>query len=107
RTFDCGHLVRREDPNWGTPSRAKKANADTFHFTNCTPQQWNFNERVRYWAGIENYVLDNAKAEREKVTVLTGPVLGDDDPPYRYVQVPRAFWKILVRVQDGQLLATA
>ena len=41
------------------------------------------------------------------MTVFTGPVLADDDPPYRYIKVPRKFWKILVRVEAGQLLATA
>jgi len=107
RLFDRGHLVRRQDPAWGTPRRAKRANADTFHFTNCTPQESRFNQTAEYWQGIEEYVLDNAKAERERVSVFTGPVLADDDPPYRYVEVPRRFWKILVRVEDGQLLATA
>ena len=107
RVFDRGHLTRRQDPAWGTPARARRANADTFHFTNCSPQESRFNERTRYWAGIENYVLDNAKAEHEKVTVMTGPVFADDDPPYRFVKLPLKFWKILVRVENGQLLATA
>lgn len=105
--FDRGHLVRRQDPNWGTQNGAKKANADTFHFTNCTPQFWLFNERVKYWAGIENYVLDNAKADHERVSVFTGPVFTDSDPDYRYVKVPKQFWKILVRVENGVVLATA
>jgi endonuclease G, mitochondrial len=107
RVFDRGHLVRRQDPGWGTPARAKRANADTFHFTNCTPQESRFNQRPKYWQGIENYVLDNARAEREKVTVLTGPVFDIDDPQYRSVRVPLKFWKILVRVEHGQLLSTA
>lgn len=104
--FDRGHLVRRQDPNWGTPSGAKKANADTFHFTNCSPQHLIFNQRVKYWAGIENYVLDNAKAENERVSVFTGPVLSEDDPDYRNIKVPTQFWKVLVRVEQGNLLAT-
>jgi endonuclease G len=107
RVFDRGHLVRRQDPTWGTDAQAVRANADTFHFTNCVPQQFDFNQRARYWQGIENYVLNNATAEEERVTVLTGPVFAPDDPEYRYVQVPMRFWKILVRVQNGELLATA
>ncbi len=107
RVFDRGHLVRRQDPAWGTAARAKKANADTFHFTNCTPQESRFNQRVQYWQGIEKYVLENATAEGERVSVFTGPVLAADDPAYRYVQVPMAFWKIVARVEGGQLLATA
>jgi endonuclease G, mitochondrial len=107
RVFDRGHLVRRQDPTWGTEGQAVRANADTYHFTNCVPQQFDFNQRARYWQGIENYVLNNAVADEERVTVLTGPVFAGDDPEYRYVQVPMRFWKILVRVQNGELLATA
>jgi endonuclease G len=42
-----------------------------------------------------------------RVTVFTGPVLRDDDPKRSYIQVPREYWKIVVRVEDGELLATA
>jgi endonuclease G len=107
RAFDRGHLVRRQDPSWGTPMRAKRANADTFHFSNCTPQHFTFNQKTKYWLGIENYILDNAKAEKEKIVVFTGPVLDKNDPQYRDIQIPRLFWKILVRVENGRLLATA
>ena len=38
--LDRGHLVRRQDPVWGdTLEEALAANDDTFHFTNCAPQQ--------------------------------------------------------------------
>ncbi|EPX59130.1 hypothetical protein D187_003232 [Cystobacter fuscus DSM 2262] len=108
RTFDRGHLVRRLDPAWGTSTRAQRANADTFHFTNCAPQESRFNQRAQYWQGIERWLLeDNAIADRERIIVFTGPVFEDDDPEYRYVKVPRAFWKIVVFVQDDQLRATA
>ena len=107
RLFDRGHLVRRQDPSWGTKAAANRANADTFHFCNCSPQEMRFNQDAHLWQGIENYVLDNAKAEDLRVTVLTGPVFTEDDPDYRYVKVPKAFWKIAVRVERGKLLATA
>lgn len=106
RLFDRGHLVRREDPNWGTPTRAKRANADTFHFTNCSTQESKFNQSAQLWQGIEKYILDNARAEREKISVFTGPVFEEDDPIYRYTRVPKQFWKILARLEGGQLLAT-
>lgn len=107
RLFDRGHLVRRLDPAWGSAETAVRAANDTFHFTNCSLQISAFNQRAAQWAGIEGYVLDNAKAERKRVTVFSGPVFADDDPPYRGVPVPKAFWKILVRVDDGKLRATA
>lgn len=105
--FDRGHMVRRQDPCWGTNATAKRANADTFHFTNCCPQVAEFNQKARYWQGIENYILDNAKEEEKQVTVFTGPVFGKKDPEYRGIRVPLQFFKILVRVESGQMLATA
>src|SRR5262249_48593118 len=45
RPFDRGHLVRRLDPAWGRTRRvARMANDDTFHWTNCSPQHFRFNE---------------------------------------------------------------
>lgn len=107
RLFDRGHMVRRLDPAWGSPVAAKQAADDTFHFANCCPQISAFNQHL--WAGIENYALDNAGAEKRQITVITGPVFGDSDPLYRGVNVPRQFWKIVVRVSpgDGNLRATA
>ena len=107
RTFDRGHQVRREDPVWGDDETAERANADTFHFTNCCPQHWKFNEQAQYWAGIENYVLDNARAERTRVSVFTGPVFAPSDPRYRDVRVPLQFFKVIAWVEDGEPRARA
>lgn len=57
--FDHGHLTRRTDPNWGTAEEAERANADTYHFTNCSPQHFRFNESTKFWQGAEQYVLEN------------------------------------------------
>jgi endonuclease G len=107
--LDRGHLVRRLDPAWGdSPEEAKVANDDTFHFTNCSPQHEDFNQNQTTWAGLENYVLENALAQDLRVSVITGPVLDDRDPPYRGVQLPRQFWKVVAMAkEDGSLSATA
>lgn len=107
RIFDRGHMVRRLDPAWGSVDTATKAAADTFHFVNCCPQVSAFNQRAALWAGIEDYALENARTEKQRIAVFTGPVLGDDDPPYRDVLVPRAFWKVVVRCDGDRLRATA
>jgi endonuclease G len=106
RIFDRGHMVRRIDPAWGSPSTAKVASDDTFHFSNCCPQIMAFNQH--FWQGIEEYARANAGAEKLKITVITGPVFGKTDPDYRGIKVPREFWKIVVRVSDtdGKLRAT-
>lgn len=58
------------------------------------------------WQGIEKFVLEGAKGDEVAISVFTGPVFGANDPEFRGVQVPLRFWKILARVEDGQLLAT-
>ncbi len=106
--LDRGHLVRRLDPGWGVDlETAKKANDDTFHFTNCTPQHENFNQNKTTWAGIEDYILNNADERNFKASIFTGPVFADDDDMYRGVKLPRQFWKVAVMVKsDGTLSAT-
>ena len=94
--FDRGHLVRREDPNWGPT--AALANRDTFHFTNCAPQLSAFNQTV--WLSLEDFVLGNTRRVGERATVFTGPVFRDDDPVYRGVAIPLAFWKVIAFVHD-------
>jgi endonuclease G len=103
--LDRGHLVRRLDPVWG--SQASRANDDTFHFTNCSPQHGKFNQGQDLWQGLENYILENADARNRKVTVFTGPVMDDQDPIYRGVRLPLAFWKIIAYVKADGTLATA
>ncbi|WP_344320805.1 DNA/RNA non-specific endonuclease [Streptomyces macrosporus] len=105
--LDKGHLVRRLDPVWGTREEADRANADTFHYTNAAPQMNVFNQGKRLWLGLEDFLLDHAERFDRKLTVFTGPVLEDSDPPYRGIKVPLRFWKVAAFVQDGELASTA
>ncbi len=106
--LDRGHLVRRLDPAWGPDlATAKTANDDTFHFTNCAPQHEDFNQNNDTWAGLEDYLLQNADRENLRVTVFTGPVFAASDELYRGIQLPRQFWKIAVMVKKKKLHATA
>ena len=99
-----------------------RADADTFHFVNCTPQVGFFNTGAtsgrpgrqggRLWRDIEDYVLDNAVEEDARVLVFTGPVFRDDDPPWREnivadFKVPMRFWKIVVWRAGNGLRATS
>jgi endonuclease G len=102
--LDRGHLVRRQDPNWGP--QAEVANADTFHFTNCSPQMGAFNQKT--WLELEDYILDNTRRWKQRVTVFSGPVLHDEDRRYRGVQIPSAFWKVVAFLgEDGKPSASA
>jgi endonuclease G, mitochondrial len=106
--LDRGHLVRRLDPAWGASrEEAKRCNDDTFHFTNCSPQHEDFNQNQSTWAGLEDYILENADNRDLKVTVFTGPVFAEDDDHFAGVQLPRQFWKVAVMVKEsGELSAT-
>jgi endonuclease G, mitochondrial len=110
--FDRGHLVRRLDSTWGeTKALAKRNGDDTFHFTNCTPQHFIFNQDATrvLWGGIEDYVLSRIENQRQRACVLNGPVFRDDDEKYERtgIRIPRQYWKLVAFVQDGELAATA
>lgn len=106
KAFDKGHLVRREDVCWGkTFEDIQKANGDTYHVTNCTPQAEPFNRSGSgddNWGDFENEVGKQSK--KEKLILFSGPVLdpkdrwfrGLDDNGNLRIQVPRRFWKIVV-----------
>jgi endonuclease G len=105
-SLDRGHMVRREDPVWGTPDQADEANVDTFHFTNSCPQMAGVNQVT--WLGLENYILKHARADAMRVNVFTGPYFSDRDLEYRGARIPLAFWKVVAIVtQDGRPSATA
>jgi endonuclease G len=99
--FDRGHMVRREDPEWGTPELSKQAGENTFWFTNCAPQHKDLNQKI--WAELEANILhDGADDQNLKVNVLTGPVLAESDGIFvtkvdgEDIQIPNLFWKIVV-----------
>jgi endonuclease G len=105
--LDRGHLVMRASSTWGTTTEeAKKAEADTFYFTNAAPQAAMFNQGRELWLGLEEYLQEHAAGFDRKLVVLAGPVLESTDPPYRGIQVPLRFWKVVAFVQDGALAAT-
>ncbi|NMF66493.1 DNA/RNA non-specific endonuclease [Brasilonema octagenarum] len=105
--FDRGHLVRRQDPIWGEQSEAKIANSDTFHFTNCSPQYFQFNQSQQLWQGLENFILTNTDQDDLLATVFTGPVFQQSDIVHRGVQVPKFFWKVVVVVDKQRKLSSS
>lgn len=107
--LDRGHLARRADLCWGALTEAKKANRDSFCFTNITPQHQAFNQSERHglWGRLENAILDDVDVENLKVSVIAGPILKANDLEYRGIKIPRAFWKLIAFVEDGELKVKA
>ena len=110
KSFDKGHIVRRNDVAWGaTYDEVRRANGDTFHVTNCSPQIARFNQSRRggLWGRLEDLILDDA--EGEPYCIFAGPVLRDDDRPFEgvddagpvQVPIPRTFWKVVVALAPG------
>jgi len=112
---DKGHIVRRDDNCWAelkgnNPDSLgiEYANADTFHWTNCTPQHEAFNrDTAQYkgkglWGVLENAIKDQLepgdndedKDYDRKACVLAGPILKKDDPEYCDIKYPVRFWKV-------------
>ncbi|MFF7651772.1 DNA/RNA non-specific endonuclease [Streptomyces sp. NPDC007983] len=102
--MDKGHLVRRLDPVWGP--EASTADQDT-STTRTQLRRRTSSTRASNWQGLENFLLEHAVNFHRKLTVFTGPVLEDSDPPYRGIKVPLRFWKVAALMQDGDPAATA
>lgn len=111
--IDRGHMVRREDPNWGSDEEAQQANDDTFHYVNAAAQHSLLNQGKSLWQGLENYILNSARTYGFKACVFTGPILRDDDEFDDVIiddaVVPQEFWKLVVTLNaEGKALhATA
>jgi endonuclease G len=113
KAFDKGHIVRRDDVAWGrTYDELKRANGDSYHVTNCSPQVGDFNRSANgkdNWGDLENHVL--SEAANERLCVFAGPVLDPHDTVFvgtagegvkLRAKIPERYWKVIVsRVDEG------
>lgn len=88
--YDKGHLAPAADFAWD-----QGANDMTFVMSNMAPQKPRLNQRA--WKYLEDRVRRWACGEGE-VTVITGPILGDDElPPLKSgLEVPGRFFKTII-----------
>lgn len=109
--FDKGHLVKREDPEWGEKKLSQQAGKETFVFPNCTPQHADLNQDI--WQELEKNILHTgAVSEDFKISVFTGPVLSEKDGDFvtpvkgEIIKIPSLFWKVVVwKKSDGKTYA--
>lgn len=109
--FDKGHLVRREDPEWGEKQLSINAGINTFWYPNCAPQHKDLNQEI--WAELEANILHTGAAgEKLRCSVFTGPVLAESDGTFvtkvsnAEIKIPSLFWKIVVWPKsDGKTYA--
>ncbi len=128
--FDQGHLTRRKDLQWGATDREAKRNGDdSFHYPNCSPQHWQFNQNNKasgIWFRLEDAAIDDL-GDGGKLCLINGPVFdapvskaGADgrlrlnlkgarakDPVFGGVKIPKQFFKVIAYVKKGKLSASA
>lgn len=105
--LDRGHIARRADLLWGKLTEARRANVDSFYFTNITPQIDNFNQSGLggLWGQLEDAVFADTEVNELRVSAFGGPVFHDDDREFRDVKLPREYWKVIAFVEGGKLKA--
>ena len=107
--WDRGHLVRRRAMHWSDLEEATLADSESFYWTNITPQHTKLHHSA--WGKIEDWMLDLADRDDQRVSVFTGPVLTPDDPEHQNapneepIGIPAGFWKILSIKHLGSLRA--
>ncbi len=103
--FDRGHIAKREDLVWGPKSEAKRANDDSFCYTNSTPQHHKFNRHApALWKSLEDEIYQQADVANGRVTLFGGPIFRPDDREFlpkaaprgtKPVRIPREYYKIV------------
>lgn len=97
--WDRGHMVQRDNSNWGADRReAIKANDDTFYYTNAAFQHKFFNQDE--WLKLESFIGDWKDDSNGRLCVFTGPIHLPFDRLYARtwhdtVRVPSGFFKIV------------
>ncbi|MFI2437237.1 DNA/RNA non-specific endonuclease [Streptomyces sp. NPDC018693] len=107
--LDRGHIARRADLLWGSLPEARKANTDSFFYTNITPQMDDFNQSSQngLWGRLEDAVFADVDVDDLRISVFGGPVFQDDDRVFRGERIPREFFKVIVFTENGELKARA
>jgi endonuclease G len=132
--FDQGHLTRRSDLQWGPDDETAKRNGDdSYHYTNCTPQHWQFNQNNRasaatgIWFRLEDAAVASLAEGATRLCVINGPVFdaplckaGTDgrlrldlkgkrvpDESFGGVKIPKQFFKVIAYVSEQALKAKA
>jgi endonuclease G, mitochondrial len=104
-TFDRGHIAKREDLLWGGVTDAKRANDDSFCYSNATPQHEKFNRLApALWKSLEDELFRQVDVADLKIALVGGPIFARDDRPFAPpaapagfppVKIPRQFFKVV------------
>lgn len=103
--FDRGHIAKREDLLWGGKAIAKRANDDSFCYTNATPQHENFNRMApALWKSLEDEIFRQVDVTNLRIALIGGPIFASDDRAFKpsaapagfkAVKIPKEFFKVV------------
>jgi len=129
--FDQGHLTRRRDLQWGAEAEEAKRNGDdSYHYTNCAPQHWQFNQNSRasgIWFRLEDAALESLAGGATRLCVINGPIFDAPrckaatdgqlhldltgkrvpDGTFGGVKIPKQFFKVIAYMSGQELRARA
>lgn len=96
--YDRGHMA----PNYAIAAvHGREAQLDTFLMSNISPQRPDLNRRV--WQRLEAEVIENFTERLGTLWVTTGPIFDDRITRMAsWIEIPDAFYKILVAPGDGR-----
>ncbi len=104
-----GHFVRCEDVAWGDGElELQYAVSDCYHVTNRAPKIAATRPIRDGWGDLETHVA--GQNDGTQLSVFSGPVLEPDDPEVGaagadVLQIPRAYWKLIVARKGNDLRA--
>ena len=102
--YDRGHMA----PNHAIALLyGKEAQEETFLMTNITPQKPMLNQKI--WQDLEAIELDAFAPKFKELWVYTGPLFNlktANLKSSRFVEIPDAFYKIYVGIQDNGAIKT-
>jgi endonuclease G len=124
--FDQGHLSARENLQWGsTDAEALRNGVDSYHYTNCAPQHWQFNQ-PNLLNGLWRHLEEQAPilTGGARMCIINGPIFdaprskrnADDelvlqlqsarvaDPTFGGVAVPKLYFKVIAWADDENRL---
>ena len=95
--YDRGHMA----PNYAISTRyGREAQLQTFLMSNICPQRPTLNRQI--WNRLEHKIANTYANDFEEIWVVTGPIFDDHVEKLESgVEIPDAFYKIIVDEEDG------
>ena len=95
--YDRGHMA----PNYAIATRyGQEAQLQTFLMSNICPQLPKLNRQI--WKQLEQRIVKTYANDFEEIWVVTGPIFDDQiEKLASGVEIPDAFYKIIVDEEDG------